>query len=128
MSSGFTISQLFDPVEHVLLSDMPQSISAFNFLLPTPKNPIFGNNRVEVTRRAADLVARVFRGIVARGENRERAQRFILQFLVSIVAEDSGLLPREIVTDLLYESSQKGGSSYDLFGALFRQMASKELH
>ena len=71
-------------------------------------------------------MARVFRGIVARGENRERAQRFILQFLVSIVAEDIGLLPREIVTELLYESSQKGGSAYDLFGALFRQMASAE--
>ncbi|MDQ6911273.1 MAG: N-6 DNA methylase [Verrucomicrobiota bacterium] len=71
-------------------------------------------------------MARVFREIVFRGEARDRAQRFILQLLVSIVAEDIGLLPREIVTDLLYECSEKGASSYDLFGSLFRQMATEE--
>jgi hypothetical protein len=30
-------TQLFDPVERVSLRDLPQSISAFNSLLPTPK-------------------------------------------------------------------------------------------
>ena len=67
-------TQLFDPVDRIPLSELPTSISAFNFLLPTPKTPIFENNRVEVTRRAADLMARVFREIVFRGEDRERAQ------------------------------------------------------
>jgi len=119
-------TQLFDPVDRVPLSELPTSISAFNFLLPHPKTPIFENNRVEVTRRAADLMARVFREIIVRGEARERAQRFILQLLVSMVAEDIGLLPSDIVTDLLYETSEKGASSYDLFGGLFRQMASEE--
>jgi SAM-dependent methyltransferase len=118
-------TQLFDPVDRIPLGELPTSISAFNFLLPTPKTPIFENNRVEVTRRAADLMARVFREIVSRGEPRERAQRFILQLLVAMVAEDIGLLPRDIVTDLLFETSEKGASSYDLFGGLFRQMASE---
>jgi SAM-dependent methyltransferase len=118
-------TQLFDPVDRVPLSQLAGSISAFNFLLPEPKRPIFENNRVEVTRRAADLMARVFRALVARGEDRARSQRFILQLLVSMVAEDIGLLPREIVTELLFESSQ-GRSSYDLFGGLFQQMASPD--
>lgn len=118
--------QLFDPVDRISLGKLPESLSAFNFLLPHPKQPIFDNNRVEVTRRAADTMARVFKEIVFRGEPRERAQRFILQLLVSMVAEDIGLLPREIVTELLYECSEKGGNSYDLFGGLFRQMATKE--
>ncbi|MFN2477020.1 MAG: DNA methyltransferase [Chthoniobacterales bacterium] len=117
--------QLYEPVERVNLRLLPESISAFNFMLPAERKPIFGNNRVEVTRRAADLMARVFREILARGEDRARAQRFILQLLISMVAEDIDLLPRDIVTELLYESSQ-GGSSYDLFGGLFRQMATKE--
>ncbi len=68
-------TQLFDPVDCIPLGELPTSISAFNFLLSTPKTPIFENNRVEVTRRAADLMARVFREIVFRGERRERAQR-----------------------------------------------------
>lgn len=43
-----------------------------------------------------------------------------------MVAEDIGLLPGQIVTDLLFECSEQGANSYDLFGGLFRQMATKE--
>jgi SAM-dependent methyltransferase len=119
-------TQLFDPVDRIPLSDLPENIASFNFLLPVWKKPIFGNNRVEVTRKAADQMATVFREIVERGEDRQRAQRFILQLLVSMVAEDIGLLPREIVTELLYECAEKDASSYDLIGSLFRQMATAE--
>jgi SAM-dependent methyltransferase len=119
-------TQLFDPVDRVALHELAENIASFNFLLPVWKKPIFGNNRVEVTRKAADQMATVFREIVARGEDRQRAQRFILQLLVSMVAEDIGLLPPEIVTELLYECAEKGGTSYDLIGSLFRQMATAE--
>jgi SAM-dependent methyltransferase len=119
-------TQLFDPVDRIPLSELPENIASLNFLLPVWKKPIFGNNRVEVTRKAADQMATVFREIVERGEDRQRAQRFILQLLVSMVAEDIALLPREIVTELLFECAEKGGSSYDLIGGLFRQMATRE--
>jgi SAM-dependent methyltransferase len=119
-------TQLFDPVDKVKLAELPESISTFNFLLPIWKKPIFGNNWVDVTRRAADQMATVFREIVSRGEDRERAQRFILQLLVGMVAEDIGLLPEEILSGLLYECAEQGGSSFDLIGGLFRQMATKE--
>jgi SAM-dependent methyltransferase len=119
-------TQLFDPVDRIPLGELPENIASFNFLLPIWKKPIFGNNRVEVTRKAADQMATVFREIVERGEDRQRAQRFILQLLVSMVAEDIALLPREIVTELLFECAEKGGSSYDLIGGLFRQMATRE--
>ena len=74
--------QLFNPVERLLLCDLPQSGAALNFLLPHLQKPMFGNNRVEVTRKAGDTFAEVFRQIVARGQNRTRAQRFILKLLV----------------------------------------------
>jgi type II restriction/modification system DNA methylase subunit YeeA len=119
-------TQLFDPVDSIPLSELPENIASFNFLLPIWKKPVFGNNRVEVTRKAADQMATVFREIVERGEDRQRAQRFILQLLVPMVAEDIALLPREIVTELLFECAEKGGSSYDLIGGLFRQMAARE--
>ena len=67
-------------------------------------------------------MATVFREIVSRGEDRERAQRFILQLLVAMVAEDIGLLPEQLVSELLHECADEGGSSYDLIGGLFRQM------
>ena len=119
-------TQLFDPVDKVKLTELPQSISSFNFLLPVWKKPIFGNNWVDVTRRAADQMATVFREMVGRGEDRQRSQRFVLQLLVGMVAEDIGLLPEEMLSQLLYECAEQGGSSYDLIGGLFRQMATKE--
>ncbi len=119
-------TQLFDPVDRILLRDLPQSSAAFNFLLPHEQKPRFGNNRVEVTRKAADIFAEVFRKIVARGEDRSRAQRFILQLLVSVVSEDIGLLPDNFVTGLLEQCVEKPAESFDLLGGLFRQMATRE--
>ena len=68
-------TQLFDPVEKLYTRDLEKSSAALNFLLPAAQKPIFGNNRVEVTRKAADTFADVFRKIIARGEDRTRAQR-----------------------------------------------------
>ena len=68
-------------------------------------------------------MATVFKEIVVRGEDRECAQRFILQLLVAMVAEDIGLLPNDLVLELLTECAENGVSSYDLIGGLFRQMA-----
>ena len=119
-------TQLFDPVDRVVLRDLPENMASFNFLLPIWKKPIFSNNRVEVTRKAADEMATVFREIAERGEDRQRAQRFILQLLVAMVAEDIDLLPRELVAEILYECAEKGANSYDLIGGLFRQMATRE--
>ena len=119
-------TQLFDPVDRILLRDLPQNAAALNFLLPHPEKPRFGNNRVEVTRKAADIFANVFRKIVARGEDRTRAQRFILQLLVSVVSEDIGLLPDNFVTGLLEQCVGQPADSFDLLGGLFRQMATEE--
>ena len=67
-------TQLNDPVDTVALGDLPQRYTAFNFLFPVEKKPQFGNNRVDVTRAAADKVAGVFNSMVARGESREQAR------------------------------------------------------
>jgi len=96
-------TQLFDPVDLIKLAELPENVSSFNFLLPIWKKPVFGNNWVEVTRRAANQMATVFNEIVFRGEDRQRAQRFILQLLVAMVAEDIGLLPDQLLSDLLHE-------------------------
>lgn len=114
-------TQLNDPVDIVALGDLPHRYTAFNFLFPVEKKPQFGNNRVDVTRAAADKVASVFNSLVTRGENREQAQRFALQCVVAMFSEDAELLPRGLFSELLDEC--KGGeSTYDLIGGLFRQM------
>lgn len=113
--------QLNDPVDVVALCDLPHRYTAFNFLFPVEKKPQFGNNRVDVTRAAADKVAGVFKSLVARHEKREQAQRFVLQCVVAMFSEDAELLPRGLFSELLDEC-RGGESSYDLIGGLFRQM------
>jgi len=116
-------TQLREPVDRVQLEDLPNRFTALNFLFPNNRTPLFQNNQVDVTRKAADHVAQVFNRLVYRGEKAEIAQRFILQCVVALFAEDIDLLPRGLFTELLQEC-RSGMSSYDLIGGLFWQMGS----
>lgn len=113
--------QLDTPVDVVATRDLPKRYLALNFLFPEDPPPLFGNDRVAVTSEAADHVAQVFRSLVKRGEDRAKAQRFILQTVVAMFAEDVDLNPRGLVSRLVQDCFE-GESSYDLFGGLFRQM------
>jgi len=117
--------QIDEPVDVVRLEDLPERFTALNFLFPEAKPPVFENDLVAVTRSAAANVAGVFNSLVRRGEDRNRAQRFVLQSVMAMFAEDFRLLPNDMFTELISEC-QRGGSSYDLFGALFRQMNSPQ--
>jgi len=108
----------------VRLTDLIKRHEALNFLLPVEKKPRFGNNRVAVTRSAADKLAVVFNSILRRTKNREQSQRFTLQCLVAMVSEDVGLLPSGIFLDIL-EECDSAAKSYDLIGNLFNQMNSE---
>jgi SAM-dependent methyltransferase len=114
-------SQMREPVDRVTLDELPVRYTALNFLFPENRPPLFQNDRVNVTREAADKVARVFQSLRNRGENTEIAQRFILQCVMALFAEDIDLLPRGLFSELLLEC-RTGGSAYDLIGGLFRQM------
>jgi hypothetical protein len=89
--------QLDEPVDIVRLDDLPRRYTALNFLFPDEPEPIFGNDREAVSRAAADKVARLFGSLTARGVDRGRAQRFVLQTVVAMFAEDIDLLPAGIV-------------------------------
>lgn len=114
--------QLFDPVDKITLEELPERAEALAFLLPKQGKPLFNNNRVDVTRNAADNLAKLFRSLTERGEDRERSQRFILQLLIGLVSEDIDLLPDKILTRLINDCRENALSAYDLIGGLFRQM------
>ena len=119
-------TQLDSPVDSVTLADLPHRYTALNFLLPHDPRPLFGNDKVKVTREAAAKIAKVFHALIDRGESRETAQRFILQCVVTMFAEDFNLLPTGFFTQLLNDCVE-GSSSYDLIGGLFRQMSDTRL-
>ena len=113
--------QLEEPMDRVRLEDLPRRFTALNFLFPADPKPHFGNNRVVVTRAAADKLAVVFKEIMKRSKDLSRAQRFILQCLVAMVSEDVDLLPRGIFREILGDCDSPA-KSYDLIGNLFSQM------
>ncbi|MBB3208921.1 SAM-dependent methyltransferase [Rhodopirellula rubra] len=117
-------TQLHDPVDRISIHELVDRAQAFNFMRPIEQEPLFENNRVKVTREAADKVAHVFNEMVSRGENPKRAQKFILQCVVAMFAEDCKLLPDALFTKLLKECVEQKGNTYDLIGSLFTQMNS----
>jgi SAM-dependent methyltransferase len=113
--------QIEEPVDRLRLDDLPRRWEALAFLLPEETPATFGNDLVAVTRESAARVSAVFNHLVGRGIDRQAAQRFVLQSVMAMFAEDIGLLPRHLfsraVTDTL-----DGGSAYDLLFGLFREM------
>ncbi len=53
-------------------------------------------------------------------------QRFVLQCLVALFAEDIGLLPEDFFTDLLKEAKEDNARSFDLLDGLFAAMNAPE--
>ena len=109
------------PKDTLALQDLPERYGPLAFLAPGSPKPTFDNDREKVTRQAADCLAECFRKLIKRGVPRETAQRFILQMLVALFAEDIALLPKYFVTQILEDCSTPA-SAYDLIGGLFEAM------
>ena len=119
--------QVDEPVDVVKVANLGSRANAFSFLLPTPKTPLFKNNRVDVTREAARRVTRVWESLTKNaGLPREDAQRLVLACVVSMFSEDAELLPRGFFSRLLSDAANSTDVAfrYDLFAGLFQQMNS----
>ncbi len=113
---------LNEPQDSLTLDEIADRYWPLAFLFPTREEPHFRVNREEATRGTADLLATVYNNLAARKTvGAETAQRFILQMLVALFAEDIGLLPANFVTDLLDECVDPP-TAFDLLGGLFRAM------
>lgn len=115
-------SEITAPVDRVMLDDLPERYGPLAFLFPTGERPVFQDDHEAVTREAADHLAGVFKSLKRRGVDASEAQRFILQLLVALFAEDIDLLERYFLTRLLEECRQNPSHSYDLLGGLFHAM------
>lgn len=122
----FIIYQHLSRVDEITLDEFVDRASAFNFMLPDHKEPDFRNNVEKISYAAAHKIGKIFKHLVyEKKENREASQRFLLQCVLALFSEDFGILPQYIFTELIRDC-QKGQSTHDLFGSLFRQMASEK--
>jgi SAM-dependent methyltransferase len=136
--------QLDEPVDKIPLNQLIERIGAFAFMeYGGVRTPVFRNNQVEITENAAKRMGELFTILKARLYRKECrgerpfaltnntffipnseiiAQRFILQCVLAMFAEDRGLLPRDVFISSVQDCLQNQQSSYDLIGGLFREM------
>ena len=116
-------TQMDSPVGIAKLDTLAEHYGPLAFLFPGQPKPVFDNEHVAVTREAAGKLAKCFNKLINRDIARPLAQRFILQTLIALFAEDIGLMEQYFVTRLLDDVDEK--SSFDLLGGLFRAMNNK---
>ena len=128
--------QLFDlardreaPRLAIPLDDLPKYSEAFPFLSPTWRPGATPKiiNVSKVSGEVAELVARLYRSLKEAHPKQEReVVQFTLQCILTMFAEDIGLLPQEYFTSLLYEGARNGDCAQRL-RELFRLMGTRDV-
>lgn len=116
-----------DPLDRVPIVKLKEMWRSLAFLCPKHIEPIFGNNRVAVTKEAGDRISQLYIKLIQRGISAEKALRFTLQCLIALFAEDTGLFSNRYLFSELVEACGKGFfTTYELFPLLFEKMNSPE--
>ncbi|MBD2325298.1 DNA methyltransferase [Alkalinema sp. FACHB-956] len=118
--------QVDTPVDRVSLAQfVDRAPSAFAFMESSVRKPVFQNNQQEITEKAGKRMGELCQMLKARGARDGfddlAAQRFVLQCVLAMFAEDRGLLPRDLFVSCVQECLA-GTSSYDVLGGLFLAM------
>jgi SAM-dependent methyltransferase len=118
--------QVDTPVDVVQLTQfVERAPSAFSFMESASRAPVFRNNQQAITEKAAERMGLLCQMLKDRGKREGFddlvAQRFVLQCVLAMFAEDRSLLPRDMFVGCVQECL-KGASSYDLLGGLFVAM------
>jgi type II restriction/modification system DNA methylase subunit YeeA len=117
--------QLDDPIDIIPLQQLPERVGAFAFMELEEKTPVFRNNQVEVTEKAARKMGELAEILKQRGKKENfdtlASQRFVLQCVLAMFAEDRGLLPQDMFISCI-QDCLNGKNSYDVLGGLFREM------
>jgi len=119
-----------EPVDIILIDDLVDRRQNLSFMFPKPQKPTWGANKEEITERAVKEVGYAFKSMIKRGIERKKALLYCMQCVISMFAEDIGLLPDSIFSNVIKESltdSEPGivPISYDLIGNLFKEMNTK---
>ena len=111
------------------VDDLPKYSEAFPFFSPSwvPGTTPTIINVSKVSGEVAELVAKLYRSLKKQHPERERdVVQFSLQCILTMFAEDIGLLPQEYFTTLLYDGARHGDVEKRL-ADLFRLMSTRDV-
>jgi len=122
-----------EPVDIIRLEELPKCEAAFSFMRGSKATPLFRNNQKEITEKAARQLGDLYNDLITRGRDRKwreyselQAQRFVLQCVLAMFAEDLDLLPDQLFTRCVKDCIEQKTSSYDVLGGLFKAMNQRE--
>jgi len=120
--------QVYEPLEKIKIEQIHEKSETFAFMYPKPRNPIFNYNKEEVTEKAAYFVSYIYRSMIKRVAS-DIALKYCMQMVLTMFAEDVGLLPNHVFTRLIKDLLKEPGEgpdtvtkSYDLISGLFTAM------
>ncbi len=122
--------QVDTPVDKLKIVDIANRWTALSFLSKKPTTPLFGNNQIEITKKQARAMGELFFDLRSRSKiNNEfselEAQRFVLQCVFCMFAEDRNLLPERYFSRALDLCKRTKESTFDVLGGLFQEMNSR---
>jgi SAM-dependent methyltransferase len=119
--------QVDEPVELLHTADLMDRWPALAFLSKQPQKPLFGNNQVTVTEKQAQAMGHLFHELKQQAAKTanftdQQAQRFVLQCVLCMFAEDRELLPDRLFSLALESCREKNESTFDVLSGLFHAM------
>jgi hypothetical protein len=122
-------NQSDEPVDIIHLEELPHCASAFSFMRGSKTTPLFRNNQTVITEKAARRLGDLYNALLDRGRDRRwreytelQAQRFVLQCVLAMFAEDLDLLPDNLFARCVKDCIDQKLSSFDVLGGLFQAM------
>ncbi len=125
--------QMDEPVQKLRLEDLAEKHDKLAFMTPESKRFSKINwdcNTEELTKDAVEDVKTFYDDIVKHNACKPQQEQlkpaeiehFILQCMLCMFAEDIGLMPARLFTDLIADCLENPEQSYDLIERLFQQM------
>ena len=120
-------AQVDEPVERLQTAQLAERWPGLAFLSKEPQTPLFGNNQIVVTEQQAKVMGSLFHELKTQAAGSDKftahqAQRFVLQCVLCMFAEDREMLPNRLFSLALETCREKKESTFDVLSGLFTAM------
>lgn len=122
----YELSKQDEPVHKLKTKEIVTDWGALAFLFPVAERPVFNNSNEEVTIDAANTIGSMFMSMTKRKVNSDVAQKFVLQIVVALFAEDVNLIPKYTIYKILEDAVENPVTQKEMTD-LFRAMSMDDI-
>jgi type II restriction/modification system DNA methylase subunit YeeA len=101
--------------------DQPENLQKLKWIFTNPENFKPGQTIEQITTQAAEQFARLAQTLRSRGHHADTVAHFLSKLIFCLFAEDAGLLPKSILTQLI----ESAGKDIELFNEMLAELLLK---